>query len=131
MQSNACFLNFPPPRTAQNQTSLNRWEFYYIHIYTWYGHYVPDCSRTRPESWCTRETMHFHIRAIYANYCMKLKSFRGKRWCLYDNVWRGGCVHDDTGGLVYWLFTVGANNFCKSISFRPRNIKRPRKRVYI
>lgn len=109
-----------------------------IYICT-YIHVVQSlCSRLFPnlsESWCTRETMHFHIRAIYANYCMKLKSFRGKRWCA------GACtitsVHDDTRGRerrvvwregLVWLFTVGANNFCKSISFRGWNIKRPRER---
>lgn len=34
-------------------------------------------------------------------------------------VWREGVV---------WLFTVGANNFCKSISFCAWNIKRSRER---
>lgn len=38
-------------------------------------------------------------------------------------VWREGLV---------WLFTVDANNFCKSISFRAWNIKRSRERyIYI
>lgn len=75
------------------------------------------------ETWATRKTMHFHIRAIYANYCMKLKSFRGKP-CVpppSETITRKDTLHS-------LVIHRRRDNFCKSISFCAWNIKWSAKR---